>query len=446
MKMAKKAGTLACVLAVGLTTLMTGCATKGAEQQAQPQSSGNSSTQTSAQPASTEPVKLDFWYAVGGAKGKKIEEMVKKFNESHPGIVVKAAYQGSYAENHSKVLAAVAAGNQPDITMVEIASIGAFADAKVLTDLGPYSQGEESKYIDGLMKNSYWKDKLYAVPFNRSTPIMYVNQDMLKAAGLNPEGPKSWDELKSFSSALAKKEGGKNVRYGFSTPVDIWFYEASVFESGGTILSEDGKQVTLDNEAGKAPIALWSKMVKDGSMKNPPGEGYDSWDVAEQDFLNQKVGLIYSTTGSLGELGKNAKFKMGTAFLPANKNFGVPTGGANLVILAKSTDEEKKASWEFLKWMTDTPQTVDWSIASGYMPVTKEAVDSSEMKAFYDKNPNFKVAVDQLQYGYARPMVPGYKELQDVIQKEVQRAMLGQSTPDEAMKAITEKGEKLLKK
>ncbi|MET3290720.1 UNVERIFIED_CONTAM: ABC-type glycerol-3-phosphate transport system substrate-binding protein [Brevibacillus sp. OAP136] len=68
------------------------------------------------------------------------------------------------------------------------------------------------------------------------------------------------------------------------------------------------------------------------------------------------------------------------------------------------------------------------------------------MKAFYDKNPNFKVAVDQLQYGYARPMVPGYKELQDVIQKEVQRAMLGQSTPDEAMKAIKEKGEKLLKK
>jgi len=115
-------------------------------------------------------------------------------------------------------------------------------------------------------------------------------------------------------------------------------------------------------------------------------------------------------------------------------------------MLSKSSDAEKKAAWEFMKWMTDTEQTVPWSIASGYMPVTTAAVDSAEMKAFYEKEPNFKVAVDQLQYGYPRPMAPGYKELQDVIQKELQRAMLGQASVDEALQTATDKGSKLLKK
>ncbi|MGE5701334.1 MAG: extracellular solute-binding protein, partial [Clostridia bacterium] len=172
MKKMQKASKLACVLAVGISALMTGCGSKGAEQATnQGSSTPATSTTTESTPTSAAPVKLDFWYALGGERGKKIESMIKQFNETHPGIVVKGAHQGSYSENHSKVLAAVAAGNQPDITMIEIASVGAFADAKVLADLGPYTQGDENKYIDGLMKNSYWKDKLYAVPFNRSTPI-----------------------------------------------------------------------------------------------------------------------------------------------------------------------------------------------------------------------------------------------------------------------------------
>jgi sn-glycerol 3-phosphate transport system substrate-binding protein len=106
---------------------------------------------------------------LGENNGKKIEEMVKKFNEIHKDIVVKAAYQGDYYKNHAKVLSAVTAGNQPDVTMVEAGgTISTFADAKVLEDLRPYAGDMEKKYIPGLMGNSYWKDKLYAVPFNRS--------------------------------------------------------------------------------------------------------------------------------------------------------------------------------------------------------------------------------------------------------------------------------------
>ncbi len=435
------------VLLVSASSLFAGCgntaqkeANAGGSTPAPAQTSGSQAT------AQAEPVQINFWYSVGGKNGEKIEQMVKQFNSAQKDVVVKPSYQGSYYDNHAKVLAAVAAGNQPDVTMVEIGSVGAFADAHVLEDLGPYTQGIEKRYIPGLLGNSYWKDKLYAIPFNRSTPLLYVNRDMLKAANLDPAGPKTWDELVSFSKALTKKEGGKTTKYGFSTPIDIWFYEALVMESGGKMLSEDGKSLLINSDEGKAPLQLWAGMIKDGIMKNPPGAKYDSWDVAEQDFLNQQVGMIFTTTGSLKSMQENAKFDVGTAFLPAGKSYGVPTGGANLVILAKSPDEKKKAAWEFIKWMTDTPQSIDWSLASGYMPVTTEAVSSPEMNKFYEQNPNFKVAVDQLQYGNPRPMAPGYRELQEIIQNELQRAILGQTSVDDALQKAVEKGNKMLKK
>jgi sn-glycerol 3-phosphate transport system substrate-binding protein len=429
---------LACTL--GLSAALAGCGKQEA--------SGTSQASGGQQPAAAEnkAVEIDFWYSLGGHNGEMIEKLVKQFNETHKDIVVKPAYQGNYYENHAKVLAAVSAGNQPDVTMVEIASVGAFADAKVLEDLGPYAAGTEDRYIPGLMGNSYWENKLYAIPFNRSTPLLYVNRDMLKAAGLDPNGPKTWEELREYAKALTKKEGGKTAVYGFSTPIDIWFYEALVFESGGNILSEDGKSLAINGEEGKAPLAFWTGLLQEGVMKAPPGEKYNAWDVAKQDFLNQQVGMIFTSTGDLKSLKDNAKFEVGAAFLPANKSFGVPTGGANLVMLSKSSEAEKKAAWEFIKWMTDTPQTIPWSLETGYMPVTKDAVESEEMKKAYEKDPNFQVAVNQLEHAKPRPMVPGYKELQEVIMTEIQRAVLGQATPEEAINKAVEKGEKLLKK
>lgn len=433
---------IACALSA--SALLAGC---GGNQAASSNPASADASAAAAQPASEagQPVEIDFWYALGGRNGEMIEAMVKKFNESQSRIKVNASYQGNYYENHSKVLAAVAAGNQPDVTQVEVGSIGAFADAKVLEDLGPYANGAESKYIPGLLGNSYWNDKLYAIPFNRSTPLLYVNRDMLREAGLDPNGPKTWEELREYARVLTKKEGGKTTTYGFSTPIDIWFYEALVFQSGGTVVTDDGK-LGINTPEGKAPLQFWTDMLKEGIMKAPPGEKYNAWDVAKQDFVNQQVAMIFTSTGDLRGLNESAPFEVGTAFMPANKSYGAPTGGANLVILAKSPEEEKKAAWEFISWMTDTAQTVPFSLESGYMPVTTEAVESDEMKAAYEKEPNFQVAVKQLEYASPRPMIPGYKELQEVIMTEIQRAVLGQATIDEALQNAEEKGKKLLKK
>ncbi|WP_444980919.1 extracellular solute-binding protein [Paenibacillus dendritiformis] len=96
--------------------------------------------QIASEPAAGSPVEIEFWYSLGGANGELIEAMTADFNASQDQVFVRPAYQGDYYTNHSKVLAAVAAGNQPDVTMIEVASVGAFADAGVIDPLSSYTK------------------------------------------------------------------------------------------------------------------------------------------------------------------------------------------------------------------------------------------------------------------------------------------------------------------
>ncbi|WP_027417081.1 ABC transporter substrate-binding protein [Aneurinibacillus terranovensis] len=409
---------------------------------------GSSASQPSAsadkQASSNGPTTIDFWYAMSGKNGEAVKKMVDDFNHSQNEVKVNATFQGNYYDNHAKVLSAIAAGNQPDVTQIEVASMASFANSGALEDLTPYVTGkngtDKNDFVPGLLGNSYWKGKFYGIPFNRSTPLLYINKDKLKAAGLDENGPKTWDELKSYSEKLSKK----GQEWGFSTPIDIWFYEAMVFENGGKILSEDGKQALFNSPQAIEPITFWKGMMDEGSMKMPPGAKYDAWEAADNDFVNGKAAMIFDSTGSLNMLLDQAKFRVGTAFLPKKANYGVAAGGANLVMLAKS--QKKDAAWKFIKYMTDKEQTIKVTENTGYMPVRKSAIDSPEMKKFFTEHPQFKVAVDQLKYAQPRPASPGYKELQEVIMNEIQRAILGQATPADALKAAADKANQLLQK
>lgn len=378
---------------------------------------------------------IDFWYAIGGHNGEGVTKLVDKFNSSQSKVYVKATYQGDYYAHATKLQAALVAKNQPDMAMLEIAQVGQFGYSGALADLGKYmTKAEISKYQDGLTKNSYVNGKFVAAPFNRSTPILYVNKTMLKAAGLDPAGPKDWNELRAFARKLSNKDKGV---YGFEVPIDIWFFEAGIFQKNGKILSADGKKFVFDKEGGAPIVGLWQDMIRDGGMKVPPGQDYNAWDVAANDFITQKVAMMMISTASLSGLLKQAEgqFELGTAFLPAGDRFATPTGGANLAILEKSDAKRKAAAAEFITWLSSKDNASFFSEWTGYMPVTNEAVGADSIKALYAKYPQFKTALDQLRYAQTRPMIKGYREMTVQIQEELKKAMYDLSiSPEQAVK------------
>lgn len=397
-------------------------------------------------PASAEgKTQVTFWYSLTGRNGEFITELTEKFNKSQSGVEVKAVSQGDYYQNASKLQSSIISNTQPDMTLLEVAQVGQFGYSGALDDLGTYfSKEEEGQFLEGLMKNSYIDGKFVAVPFNRSTPIMYINKTMLKAAGLDEKGPQTWEELVEFSRKLTKKDEGI---YGFSTPIDIWFYEAGVFQQGGTIFSSDEKKTAFNSPEGTAIVTLWQDMVKEGIMKAPVGQDYNAWDVVRNDFATGKTAMIQISTASLGgllEVTKD-KFELGTAFLPAGKQRGVPTGGACLVILKKAPEDKKKAAAEFIKFLTNEENASLFSEVTGYMPVTRDAAASERIKALHAKYPQYKVALEQLAHAKTRPMIKGYREMSVIMQEEFKKAMRDFSiTPASVVESAAAKVQALL--
>ena len=43
------------------------------------------------------------------------------------------------------------------------------------------------------------------IPYSISNPVLYLNQDILKAAGLDENGPKTWEEVQTFSKIIKEK-------------------------------------------------------------------------------------------------------------------------------------------------------------------------------------------------------------------------------------------------
>ncbi|OPA79294.1 ABC transporter substrate-binding protein [Paenibacillus selenitireducens] len=392
-------------------------------------------------------VEITYWYSWGDKIGENNENLVKMFNESQDEVVVKAEYQGTYDDQHSKAQAAFAAGNAPEVWQNEISSVGVFAKSGMTEDLTPFVEKanlDMKDFIPGLMGNSYVDGKLYALPYLRSTPILYLNRTLLKEAGLDPAGPKNWAEFEEYARKLTVKD----KRFGITMPVDIWTYEAFVRQSGGTMISEDNKTAAFNTAAGIDPVKLWLKMKKEGTMNIVTTD--DAGTQAKTDFHNQRSAMQFASTADLTKnmiVAEEQGFELGTSFMPANTTFGVPTGGCNLVMSAKLSPEKQEAAWKFIQWMTSKEQTIYASSFTGYLPSRVSAVESDEMKKLYEEKPLFKVAVDQLAYAGPRPMQKAYPEIAKILKDEILRSVVDSSvTAEAAIAEAAKKADALLSK
>lgn len=407
MKMKKMIST---TLAISLLALsLTGCNTKEQNQAVNGASDGK--------------VQIEFWNALTGTNEEVLQGFVDEFNAQSENVEVKMISQGDYWENGTKLQASIAAKNQPDLTMLEVTQISQFASFGALANIDDYIREEtKNDYLEGLMKESEYNGETVSVPLNRSTPLLYVNKEMCEKVGLDPAGPKNWEELKEYAEKLTNKDEGI---VGLAVPIDIWFYEALIYQQGGEIVDSNNK-VAFNNEKGVKALQLWQNMMKEGIMQLPAGEGYDAWDTAKDAFINGKAGMTLQSTASLAGILEQTEgnFTVNTAFLPGDTKYGVPTGGANIVIMEGSTEEEKEAAGEFIEFMTEKENVVKFSMETGYMPITKSALESEEMNKLYEEKPQYKVAVDQLEYASKRPSVVGYVEASEKLMDEMKKCLM----------------------
>ncbi len=391
---------------------------------------------------------LTMYYpvAVGGPLTQIVDSMVRDFEKANPDISINAVYAGNYNDARIKSLAALGSNQPPQLAVMFSIDIYDLIEQNAIVSFSDIAKTKQDKkwlksFYPALMENGTTLGKVWGVPFQRSTIVMYYNKDMFRQAGLDPEKPpKTWKEL----AYDAKKLTTKN-RWGLmipSTGYPYWMFGALAKENGEVLMGKNGKKTFFDKKGVVEALQYWYDLShKYGAMP----KGTIEWGTLRQNFLDGKTAIMWHSTGNLTVVKKAAKFDFGVAMLPAKKMRGTPTGGGNFYIFKKSTPKEREASLKFIKFMTSPKRSAEWSIKTGYIGISPAAYKTKALEKYVKEFPPAKVARDQLKYATAELSTYQTGRVRKLLDDAIQAVLVGEKTPKEALSEAQKGATRLLK-
>lgn len=400
---------------------------------------------------------ITFYYPVGvaGLLARFIESYVSDFEKQNPQIRVNTVFGGNYEENQAKVVAAIRAGNPPDTAILLSQQLHTLLAMDAIESFDPYiARDPELKkavqdFFPAFMMNSTLDGKVWSLPFQRSTPILYYNKEAFREAGLDPEKPPTtWEELVEYAKRLTKRDAqGRVVRYGVAIPTEdrsTWLLEGLVIQAGGLLYDPAGKgcKVLVDTEPVRKAMQFKADLARKHGVSP---EGVIAWGTTPGDFAAGKVAMIYHSTGSLGFIRTNARFAFGTAFQPKLVRYGVPTGGANFYLFKGSDPAKREATLRFIKFMTSPELQARWSIDSGYVAARRSSWNLPLMRDYVRQWPQALTAREQLAYAKAELPVYNLQQVKDIIAEAEQAVVLGRKEVREATREAQRRVDEALK-
>jgi len=399
-------------------------------------------------------VELNMYYpvAVGGPIPKFIDDTIAEFEKANPDIKVKAVYAGNYDDTRVKALAALKANQPVQLSVLFSIDVFELMDQDVIVPFDEFATSAEDKqwlasFYPALMANSKAKGKIWGIPFQRSTIVMYHNKDAFKEAGLDPnKPPANWDEMVAAAQKLTKKDASGNVtRWGVhipSTGYAYWMFQALCIQNGQELMNLDGNKTNFDHPDVIEALQFWRDLA--AKHKVMP-EGTIDWGTLRQKFLEGATAMMWHTTGNLTAVKEGAKFDFGVSMLPAKKRRGSPTGGGNFYIFKKASAEERKAALKFIKFMTAPELTARWSIATGYVATRADAYKTPTLEKYVAGFPAAAVARDQFQYAVAEFATHENARNKKFLDDAIQSVVTGAKPPKEALGAAQQQAERVLK-
>ena len=392
---------------------------------------------------------IKFYYPVHltGPLVKEVEAIVADFHKANPGIRVESVWGGTYPENMQKTVAALQAGSPPDIAVHLRVDLVTLRDLDAVIPLDEFVQREGGEkfladFFPGFVDDLKGDGKIWAIPFQRSTPILYVNKDLFKKAGLDPnKPPATWDELLATAQkATIRDASGKVVTWGLTIPDDIWLVMSFIMQNGGRTSSPDFKKVYLGEKEAIEAVQFWVDMAN----KHKVMPRHRTFPISVQDFAAGNTAMLIHSTGNLRFVRDSAKFEWGTAFLPKNRRQAVAIGGAGFYIFKKAPKEKQEAAWQFAKFATSPEIQARWNIGSGYIATRKSSFDLPIMREYTAKLPQALVARDQLPYASPEMSTHDNWKMRNIFETTFQEILDEKYTAEAGMKKAQAEIEKIL--
>lgn len=392
------------------------------------------------------PIEIEYWHVASETfGGGTIKELIRKFNEKNPDIkVIEKFNPDMYKGLTQNLQVAMAANKKPAVVQMGYSYLNYAKDnfdfitpQEIVKNYFPEDKDYfKNKFLPNILELGQVNGKQIGIPYSISNPIMYINEDLMKEAGINmTETPETWENVRKYSQIIKDKTG--NMGLFVQEYADNWAQQALIEGNGGKILEEqNGKTIPrfASSESAQAYQYL-ADMVQDNiALHATNDEGF-------QTFLNGKLGMVITTIGKRDNFESNANFKILGAKFPLfeNKERKLPAGG-NMLMVMTENPQEQMASWKFIKYLLDEEATEKWTKGTGYLPSTIQQ-ENSPTNNFLKNNQLMSVANSQLKDMGKWASFSGPNALQaEQLLIDVRDVILsGEKTAEEALKETEKK-------
>lgn len=368
-------------------------------------------------------VTISFWHAMTRAHGEALTYLIQKFQQENPDIVVDLVYQGGYGALQQKLTAAIAAGKPPTLAqqyenwtvqwLDALVDLDLFVSEAVLSDILP----QFIQIFDG---------RIVTVPFNKSILVLYYRPDLI------PNPPKTWAEFEEIVAKIGKDEG-KGIYGTAFRPPNPEIFLTFLTQAGGSILSEDWKTVTINNEAGLEAAEFAARVAKYALIQS----AYIS-DAIKKGLT---IGMWIDTSAGYPfnmDAARVAGVPLAVAPIPCYKNCAAMIQGTNLAIFGvNQTKAQIQAAAKLIEFLLREDNIVYWAQKTGYLPVTRTAIFGKAWQEYIAQKPEQKVMTDQLLAGgFGQLLHPKYMDIRSVLITYWELLLKGQDTPKNIMDAL----------
>ncbi|CAH1655337.1 MULTISPECIES: ABC transporter substrate-binding protein [unclassified Chelatococcus] len=401
------------------------------------------------------PVEITFYnynLAMAGSGQDGTNKMIKEFEQLHPSIKVKGVGVTS-PEIASRTQADIVAGRGPDVAQIIFKDLDYIArnfNAKALEDIIPANEREE--HFAGMVKAGLDLGKIgnktYALAYTFSTPMLFYNADIFRAAGLDPDKPpRTWAEIKQAATTIQEKTSfrgfGADV-VGASGGADDWLMQSLIYSNGGRVLSEDRKRLTFAEPEAVEVAAMLRDLVKSGLYRNEPnGANADG-------MASGKFGMMLTTAVRQATFVKGAtgKWELRAVGMPAfGEKETAPTNSGSGLVIFSDDPVKQRASWELMKFLTSKRGYTIITSEIGYVPLRLDIVDDPQyLGEWTKKHPLVRPNLEQL--ARLRPWVsyPGqnYKQIHNTFMSAMEQAVFGDGDVKQTLQTAQDRAQRLI--
>jgi sn-glycerol 3-phosphate transport system substrate-binding protein len=297
-----------------------------------------------------------------------------------------------------------------------------------------------------------------SMPWNTSSAIWFSNMNILADAGVEAP-PATWAELDAACEAIMALDNAPE--YCWTFPNHGWFFEQwlaqqnAEFANNGNGRDARATEVTFNNEAGLAIMRWLDEQADKGYLYYSGAQGGNAWSTVDQAFLGQQVAMAaYSSSDTrvYTETGAENGFEVVASFMPYNDETGWTgnlIGGASLWLVDGLDPEVEDGALTFLLYFTNTENQAEWAQITGYFSVRQSSVELLESEGFFEANPNFRVAPDQIAQSTITPatsgaLVGGFNGIRNVVTQAVDTVLLTDEDPQAVLDAAAAEANAIL--